>query len=139
MQLVRETLPDLIRAGLLEVFVDHLLSQSESTPFPWEVWVYQDPTNRPFTIVTFLCVHLPIFGATQAALKKIPAMKVKMLEKGWRAQHWTPWMKTFRLYEHVWEQHLKDAKNKKVSLCHNLNVSRTVVCVIVTDNLCSTI
>jgi hypothetical protein len=47
MQLVRETLPDLIRTGLLEVFVDsHLLSRSESTPFPWSVWVYQDPTNR---------------------------------------------------------------------------------------------
>jgi hypothetical protein len=139
MQLVRETLPDLIRAGLLEVFVDHLLSQSENTPFPWSVWVYQDPTNRPFTIVTFLCVHLPIFKATQAALEKIPALKVKMLEKGWRAQHWTPWMKTFRLYEHVWEQHLKDAETKEVSLCHNLNVSDTISFRIVANHHCSTI
>ncbi|KAJ3497653.1 hypothetical protein NMY22_g19677 [Coprinellus aureogranulatus] len=111
----------MIRVGLLQVFVDHLLSQSESEPYPWFAWVFHEPVNHPFNIVNFLCVHLPIFKATQAALKKIPKSKLKVLENGWYARHWTPWLKTFRLYEHIWDNHLKNVGTKMVSLCHNLN------------------
>ncbi|KAF6741661.1 hypothetical protein DFP72DRAFT_243270 [Ephemerocybe angulata] len=117
--LLHHVTEDLVSVGLLELFVDHLLSQDEDTPHPWYYWSDTSPTGHPLQILTGLTVHRPIRRAVVDAIAALPRSKLNLLEDGWRSTHWLPFRNDVRLYDSVWERQL--STRHRIELCDNLN------------------
>ncbi|KAF5336491.1 hypothetical protein D9611_006747 [Ephemerocybe angulata] len=117
--LIHHLVPDLVNGGLLQLLLDHLLSQREGTSYPWYPWVENSPTGHPLPILASMAVYKPIRDAIGNAINAIPLAKLKTLEGRWYSQHWKPFLSDYKIYDHIW--HHQKAYGKSVILCDNLN------------------
>ncbi|TEB17276.1 hypothetical protein FA13DRAFT_771633 [Coprinellus micaceus] len=117
--LIHRVVPTLLDAGLLDILVDHLISQPSGTPYPWHPWVGKDPAGHPLPVLASMCVSLPIRNSCRLAVQRISGEKLRKLTSGWYSQHWTPFFNDYRLYDHIW-MHWFHAGDR-VRICDNLN------------------
>jgi hypothetical protein len=117
MKLVRGTMPGLLKAGLLNILIDHLISQPHDTPYPWYAWTGEEDAGHPINVLASLCVDAELAQKTAAAMEEIGPMRQRRLMMGpWCDEHWVPFRKTFDLFYGMW------SNTMRISLCDNMNV-----------------
>ncbi|TEB31158.1 hypothetical protein FA13DRAFT_1814187 [Coprinellus micaceus] len=131
MKLVRGTMPGLLKAGLLNILIDHLISQPHDTPYPWYAWTGEEDAGHPINVLASLCVDAELAQKTAAAMEEIGPMRQRRLMMGpWCDEHWVPFRKTFDLFYGMW------SNTMRISLCDNMNHSEKVPTVRPTTTEC---
>lgn len=119
-KIAHKVVPELVKAGLVQLMMDHLLSQPVGTPHPWYAWVKKDSMGHPLQMISSMCVHEPICDALREFAATIPVHKMALLASDYYEKHWSPFFESVLMYEEIWQR--LSASGKHIKLCDNLNV-----------------
>jgi hypothetical protein len=119
--LIHKIVPDLIKVGLLDILMNHLLEQPVGTAYPWHPWVGNDHMGHPLQILSSMCVHQPICNAVRGVTATIALSKMARLASDYYDKHWGPFFESFLLYDSIWQRWFLSGCHTR--LCDSLNVS----------------